>query len=85
MWQILYEKSIYKTFRDGKRIMSFKKYSFIPDAVDGVPLFKITDEKVRYPFVSDAFKETVEKINYLVLCFDWFGIATKLTEQSYFP
>lgn len=56
-----YEKSIYKTFRDGKRIMSFKKYSFIPNAVDGVPLFKITDEKVRYPFVSDAFKETVEK------------------------
>ena len=43
--------------------MSFKKYSFIPNAVDGVPLFKITDEKVRYPFVSDAFKETVEKIN----------------------
>ena len=41
--------------------MSFKKYSFIPNAVDGVPLFKITDEKVRYAFVSDAFKETVEK------------------------
>ena len=56
-----YEKSIYKTFRDGKRIMSFKKYSFIPSVVDGVPIFKITDEKVRYAFVSDAFRDIVEK------------------------
>ena len=56
-----YEKSIYKTFRDGKRIMSFKKYSFIPSVVDGVPIFKITDEKVRCAFVSDAFRDIVEK------------------------
>lgn len=55
-----YEKSIYKTFRDGKRIMAFKKYFFIPDKIKNVSIFKITDEKTRYAFVSDEFKTIVE-------------------------
>lgn len=55
-----YEKSIYKTFRDGKRIMAFKKYFFIPDKIKNVSIFKIKDEKTRYAFVSDEFKTIVE-------------------------
>lgn len=56
-----YEKSIYKTYRDGKRIMAFKKYDFLPDVIKGIPIFKILDEKTRYAFVSDEFKQIVEK------------------------
>ena len=58
-----YEKSIYKTYRDGKRIMAFKKYAFLPDVIENVSIFKISDEKTRYAFVSDEFKQTVEKNN----------------------
>lgn len=53
-------KSVYKTFRDGKRIMAFQKYAFFPEAVTNIPVFKITEEKTRYPFVSDEFKRVVE-------------------------
>lgn len=55
-----YEKSIYKTFRDGKRILAFKKYSFLPNKIEGIPIFKIPDERTRYCFVSDEFKDRVE-------------------------
>lgn len=55
-----YENSIYKTYRDGKRIMAFKKYAFLPNVIENVSIFKISDEKTRYAFVSDEFKQTVE-------------------------
>lgn len=55
-----YEKADYKTFRDGKRIMAFRKYAFLSSAVRNMPIFKITDEKTRYAFVSSDFKKTVE-------------------------
>lgn len=55
-----YENSIYKTYRDGKRIMAFKKYAFLPNVIKNVSIFKISDEKTRYAFVSDEFKQTVE-------------------------
>lgn len=58
-----YEKSIYKTYRDGKRIMAFKKYVFLPNLVENISIFKISDEKTRYAFVSDEFKQTVEMNN----------------------
>ena len=58
-----YEKSVYKTFRDGKRILAFKKYAFIPEVVMNTPIFKISDEKTRYAFVSDEFKQIVENNN----------------------
>ena len=60
-----YEKSIYKTYRDRKRIMAFKKYVFLPTVIENVSMFKILDEKTRYAFVSDEFKQTVEKNNLL--------------------
>ena len=60
-----YEKSIYKTYRDGKRIMAFKKYAFVSDIIKGNAIFKISDEKTRYAFVSDEFKQIVEN-NYLL-------------------
>lgn len=60
-----YDKSIYKTYRDGRRIMAFKKYVFLPEVIKDISIFKITDEKMRYAFVSDEFKQTVEKNNLL--------------------
>lgn len=56
-----YEKAVYKTFRDGKKIMLFEKYAFIPSKVIGISLFKIIDEPLRFPFVSDEFKNKVEE------------------------
>ena len=65
-----YEKSEYKTFRDGKRIMCFIKYVFLPKVVENVPIFKIKDEKTYYAFVSDEFKKIVEDNNLLGFRFE---------------
>ena len=50
---------------DGKRIMAFKKYVFLPNVIESVSIFKISDEKTRYAFVSNEFKQTAEKNNLL--------------------
>ena len=52
-------KSKYKTFRDGKRIMRFTKYVFDEEKIKGVNLFKIKDEPLKRPFVSDEFRKRV--------------------------
>lgn len=54
-----YEKSIFKTFKDEKRIMRFIKYHFKKDCIDGYDLFKIKDEPLGNPFVTDAFRSAV--------------------------
>lgn len=54
-----YDKAEYKTFRDGKRIMRFIRYEFIEEKVMGNHIFKITDEPLSRPFVSDEFKQRV--------------------------
>lgn len=56
---INYEKSIYKTFRDGKRIMRFVRYEFISEKVIENHIFKIIDEPTRRPFVSDKFRQRI--------------------------
>ena len=58
-----YDKSEYKTFRDGKRIMRFKKYAFIESAIVGNEIFKIKDEPLKRPFVTTKFKDIVENSN----------------------
>lgn len=54
-----YEKSIYKTFSDG-RIMRFIKYEFIREKVEGQHIFKLVDLSLSYAYVSDEFKSIVE-------------------------
>ena len=54
-----YDKSKYRTFRDGKRIMAFEKYTFKLDDIKGSNIFKIIDEPRRKPFVSDEFRDKV--------------------------
>lgn len=65
-----YENSIYRTYCDGKRIMTFKKYAFISSVIKDVPIFKIKDEKTRYAFVSEDFKNKVEENNLLGFQFE---------------
>ncbi len=54
-----YEKSEYKMFRDGKRIMRFKSYVFKKEVVKDKHIFKIIDEPLRKPFVSDEFRQRI--------------------------
>ena len=55
-----YSKSKYICFRDGTRIMRFMKYSFDEIKVQNVGhIFKLKDEPLKCPFVSDRFRETV--------------------------
>lgn len=54
-----YEKSQYKTFRDGKRIMRFTKYVFTEKKIEGANLFKTQDEPLKRPFVSEEFRKRV--------------------------
>ena len=58
-----YNKAEFKTFRDGKRIMRFLKYEFIEDVVREKHIFKIVDEPLRRPFVSDEFRLKVQSYN----------------------
>lgn len=56
-----YEHAKYKMFSDQKRIMRFETYSFFEDKINQTHIFKIIDEPVRKPFVSDTFKNAVEE------------------------
>lgn len=55
-----YEKSVFKRYPNGGRIMLFQKYAFRPQAIENIPIFKISDEPRRGAFVSEKFKQTVE-------------------------
>ena len=60
-----YERADYKTFRDGKRIMYFKKYAFRDtNELHQHNIFKLIDEPKRASFVTEKFKNSVEE-NYL--------------------
>ncbi len=56
---INYDMSEYKLFSDGKRIMRFENYVFHKEVISGKHIFKIKDEPLGSPFVSDEFKEKV--------------------------
>ena len=56
---INYDKSEFKMFKDGKRIMRFKKYSFFVEIIDDNDIFKIIDEPLGNPFVTDNFRNAV--------------------------
>ena len=59
-----YSKSEYRMYSDGKRIMAFQKYAFkICDELLSNNIFKIVDEPRRRAFVSETFKQAVEKNN----------------------
>ncbi|MDD3073833.1 MAG: hypothetical protein PHS56_05325 [Eubacteriales bacterium] len=54
-----YDNSCFETFPDSNRIMWFQSYSFLPEVVRGMHIFKISDENKRNPFVSDEFRDAV--------------------------
>ena len=54
-----YDKSQYKEFPNSNRIMRFIKYSFITNCIKNKNIFKIIDEPLGRPFVSDEFKDLV--------------------------
>lgn len=57
-----YEKAKYINFNNSNRIMVFTKYAFKEcDKLKIHHIFKIVDEPRRGPFVSEEFKEAVEK------------------------
>ena len=43
--------------------MYFEKYSFKPEVVENVHIFKLKDSPVSTFFVSDTFKKVVEENN----------------------
>ena len=56
-----YEASEYITFKDRKKIMMFDKYVFKEcDELLQHDIFKIIDEPVGWPFVTDRFKDIVD-------------------------
>lgn len=54
-----YEKSKFKTFRDGVRIMRFEKYEFVEEKISRGHIFRLKDEPLKRPFVSDEFKKRI--------------------------
>ena len=69
-----YDSSVYRTYRDGKRIMAFKKYGFREDMIKNKNIFKITDLPRGDIFVSEEFYKTIRDNNLegfkLVLVYD---------------
>lgn len=55
-----YEKSEIVRFPFSERIMDIPRFVFREEVVKGVDMFKIKDKPLRFPFVSDRFKELVE-------------------------
>ncbi len=54
-----YEKAEFERYESSGRIMLFNKYAFKPECVKGKHIFKIIDEPVRRPFISDEFRNRV--------------------------
>ncbi|MCM0759876.1 hypothetical protein M7775_15055 [Sporomusa sphaeroides DSM 2875] len=54
-----YEKAEFKRYEHSGRIMRFIKYAFKSECIKGKHIFKIVDEPVRRPFVSDEFRNKV--------------------------
>ena len=54
-----YDMSEYRTFRDGKRIMAFKKYVFRDDMIKNNNIFKIIDLPRGDIFVSEEFCNSI--------------------------
>ncbi|CVK19389.1 imm11 family protein [Sporomusa sphaeroides] len=54
-----YERADFERYKSSGRIMLFNRYAFKPECVKGKHLFKIVDEPVRRPFVSDEFRNRV--------------------------
>lgn len=54
-----YDKAIFKTFRDGKRVMRFTEYAFDPEKICEKNIFKICEEPLKRPFVSDEFRNKI--------------------------
>lgn len=57
-----YEASEFQVYPDG-RIGSYDALSFIPDAVEGHNLFKLSDRPFGFVYTSNAFKERAESID----------------------
>ena len=51
-----YENSKFKRFSQSRMIMRFQEYSFIASEIGRHHIFKLIDEPVRRPFVSDDFR-----------------------------
>lgn len=51
-----YQKSVFRRFPSTGRIMAFQQYAFNVSEVKNHHIFKIPDEPLRYPFVSDQFR-----------------------------
>lgn len=59
-----YEKAKYIKFKSSDKIMLFTKYAFrMCDELKKHHIFKTIDEPRRGAFVSEKFKEAVEKIS----------------------
>lgn len=57
-----YEKAQFRTFPNSNRILWFLKYAFVDsEELRSANIFKIVDEARCDPFVSDRFKQLVEK------------------------
>ena len=54
-----YELSQYRTYRDGNRIMAFKKYVFRDEAIEKHNIFKIIDLPRGEIFVSEEFYKAI--------------------------
>lgn len=55
------DKSLFDRFSDG-RIMQIKEYVFMPDALDGLDIFKIDNVRVSSTFVSQRFVDTWQSL-----------------------
>lgn len=57
-----YNNAVFRRFRDSTRIMAFQKYSFcLCDELKEANIFKIIDEPTRRAFVSERFKNAIDK------------------------
>lgn len=56
---INWSDSKYITFPDKKRIMSIEEYQFVKEKVENQDFFKVKEEVIKRPFVSDSFREAV--------------------------
>ncbi len=58
-------------FPDGKKVLAIKQFSFVPQKLEGVDIFKLPQQPLGMAFVTDRFVQAVRQSDLVGFNFEW--------------
>ena len=69
-------------FPDGKKVMDIKRFTFIPSRLEGVDLFKLSQQPLGGVFVTDGFVQAVRQAGLLGFHFEWLWASEQRSQSD---